>query len=238
MAEPSSPRLLFASYHCYTDPSSGAAIATGDLLELLAAREWDTRVVCGPTLDVDRPGSLLQWLRDQRIPYRLRRGVAARMPFSTAHYQQNTVPVAVYLGSQSAGGSPTEAEGSIFLALLEQALDEFRPHILLTYGGSWVSAQIHARARRRGVKVVFALHNFAYRDARLFSNVDSVLVPSGYAAQWYRSHVGISCTAISSPLNLPRVECMPDLYRRYVTFPRRLEEFCGAHSPRQSLARS
>ena len=31
-------RLLFASIHCYLDPSSGAAICTRELLELLAAR--------------------------------------------------------------------------------------------------------------------------------------------------------------------------------------------------------
>jgi hypothetical protein len=31
-------RLLFASYRCYVGPSSGAAIATRDLLELLAPR--------------------------------------------------------------------------------------------------------------------------------------------------------------------------------------------------------
>ena len=102
--------------------------------------------------------------------------------------------------------------------MLEQALNEFRPHIVLTYGGSWVSAQIHTRARRRGAKVVFALHNLAYRDARVFSNVDSVLVPSRYAGQWYRSNVGVICTAIPSTLNLSRVECMPDADQRYVTF--------------------
>ena len=34
-------RLLFASIHGYLDPSSGAALATRDLLELLAARGVD-----------------------------------------------------------------------------------------------------------------------------------------------------------------------------------------------------
>ena len=114
LAQAPSPRLLFASYHCYTDPSSGAAIATGDLLELLAEQGWNTRVLCGPTLDFDRPGSLLQWLSDQQIPYRLGQGVAARTPFSTAHHHQNTIPVAAYLSSQSPGGSPTETEGNVF----------------------------------------------------------------------------------------------------------------------------
>ena len=32
-------RLLFSSIHCYLDPSSGAALCTGELLELLAARD-------------------------------------------------------------------------------------------------------------------------------------------------------------------------------------------------------
>src|SRR5271170_4348379 len=41
-------RLLFASIHSYLDPSSGAALATRELLELLAARGWDCRALtCG-----------------------------------------------------------------------------------------------------------------------------------------------------------------------------------------------
>jgi hypothetical protein len=43
-----SHRLLFASIHSYLDPSSGAALATRELLELLAARGWDCRAfTCG-----------------------------------------------------------------------------------------------------------------------------------------------------------------------------------------------
>jgi hypothetical protein len=41
-------RLLFASIHSYLDPSSGAALGTRELLELLAARAWDCRALtCG-----------------------------------------------------------------------------------------------------------------------------------------------------------------------------------------------
>ena len=43
-----SHRLLFASIHSYLDPSSGAALATRELLELLAGRGWDCRAfTCG-----------------------------------------------------------------------------------------------------------------------------------------------------------------------------------------------
>jgi hypothetical protein len=38
-----SRRLLFASVHSFLDPSSGAALATRDVLELLATRGWDCR---------------------------------------------------------------------------------------------------------------------------------------------------------------------------------------------------
>jgi hypothetical protein len=43
-----SHRLLLAFIHSYLDPSSGAALATRELLELLATRGWDCRaLICG-----------------------------------------------------------------------------------------------------------------------------------------------------------------------------------------------
>ena len=47
-------RLLFASIHGYLDPSSGAALATRELLELLAARGWDCRALTCGILDYQR----------------------------------------------------------------------------------------------------------------------------------------------------------------------------------------
>ena len=44
-------RLLFASIHSYLDPSSGAALGTRELLELLAARSWDSRALTCGVLD-------------------------------------------------------------------------------------------------------------------------------------------------------------------------------------------
>ena len=59
-------RLLFASIHCYLDPSSGAALATRELLELLAARGWDCRAVTCGILDYQRETSLDDALEDPR----------------------------------------------------------------------------------------------------------------------------------------------------------------------------
>jgi hypothetical protein len=44
-------RLLFASIHSYLDPSSGASLATREVLQLLAARGWDCRALTCGVLD-------------------------------------------------------------------------------------------------------------------------------------------------------------------------------------------
>ena len=112
MADPGrarAPRLLFASCHCYLDPSSGAAIAARDLLELLASHGWSVRVFCGPALDFERGESLAQLLSDQGIAFEERTcregridalaGRNACPPFSLFHFRQNGVPVSVFVPS-------------------------------------------------------------------------------------------------------------------------------------------
>src|SRR5205807_2687773 len=66
------PRLLFCSYHCYWDPSSGAAVCSRELLELLARRGWVCRVLCGPRLDFEAATALDQLLDGQQIAFELR----------------------------------------------------------------------------------------------------------------------------------------------------------------------
>jgi len=213
-----SPRLLFGSYHGYLDPSSGAATATRDLLELLASHGWNTRVLCGPALDFERGESLAQLLSDQGIPFEERTCGAGPVPFSLFHFRQNGVPVSAFRPSGPGRKVPSSEEGATFLAMFERILEESPPDVLLTYGGHWLASEVIGRARRRGIAVVFALHNFEYRDARLFQHVDAVLVPSQYCADHYRRTLGLECTAIPSPLNWSRVRCDPGNGAGYVTF--------------------
>src|SRR5207302_10124244 len=66
------PRLLFCSSHCYWDPSSGAALCTRELLELLAERGWACRAFCGPHLEFEEAGSLAELLDAHQIRYERR----------------------------------------------------------------------------------------------------------------------------------------------------------------------
>jgi hypothetical protein len=63
-------RLLFASIHSYLDPSSGAALATREMLELLAGRGMDCRVLSAGVLDHERETSLDEVLAALELPAR------------------------------------------------------------------------------------------------------------------------------------------------------------------------
>jgi glycosyltransferase involved in cell wall biosynthesis len=210
-------RLLFASYHCYVDPSSGAALATRDLLRMLAARGWDCRVLCGPQLDFEEGESLTQILSDQGIRWTSRPCATGPTPFTLLQFEQAGIPVTIYTPSAARAGVPTGAEGLPFLALLERVLETYRPDAMLTYGGHWLAAEVIACAKRQGTPVVFGLHNFAYTDAGFFRPVDAVLVPSRFARDYYRRALGLDCTALPHPLDWSRFLC-PEVEGRYVTF--------------------
>ena len=63
-------RLLFSSIHCYLDPSSGAALCTRELLEPLAGRGMDCRVLTMGVFDPERVPSLDELLATLELPAR------------------------------------------------------------------------------------------------------------------------------------------------------------------------
>ena len=163
-------RLLFASIHSYLDPSSGAALATRELLELLAARGWDCRAFTCGVLDYQNETPLEDVLAAIERP--TRRSTAALSLGGQAEVfdlELDGVRVTLLPTSFSrAERAPSPREGAFFLELATQALDRFRPEILLTYGGHPVCRDLMIRARAKGAKVVFHLHNFGYNDRRGF----------------------------------------------------------------------
>jgi hypothetical protein len=65
-----SMRLLFAAIHSHFDSSSGAALATREMLELLAGRGMDCRVLSAGVLDHERETSLDDVLATLELPAR------------------------------------------------------------------------------------------------------------------------------------------------------------------------
>jgi glycosyltransferase involved in cell wall biosynthesis len=211
------PRVLFCSYHCAADPSSGATLATRDLLALLGRRGWSCGTLCGPLLDFEQPPPLDDLIRAHAPAVQVRQGHAAGAAFALLHFTDDGRPVTVFRPDDGTSSPPTPGHGQAFLSVFEGVLDRFRPELVLTYGGTPLGPHIIAAAKRRGLPVVFLLHNFAYRDARLFRQVDAVLVPSAFARDHYRRTLGLDCTALPYCLDWGRVVC-PEVRGRFATF--------------------
>ena len=113
--------------------------------------------------------------------------------------------------------APSPREGAIFLDLADQALERFRPQILLTYGGHPACLELMRRTRAKGIAVVFHLHNFGYGDRRGFTDVSGVIFPSDYSRRHYRRTIGLDGPVIPDPIRLDKV-IAENREPKYVTF--------------------
>ena len=122
-------RLLFASVHGYADPSSGEALATRDLLELLAARGVDCRVLCTGALDFQEETSPEAVLDPLGVAYeRLGAELPGGGEVGVIDLTLGGVRVTVLPTASSLPGlRPDAGEGAVFLGLAAQALERFRP---------------------------------------------------------------------------------------------------------------
>jgi glycosyltransferase involved in cell wall biosynthesis len=212
-------RLLFASIHSYLDPSSGAALATREMLELLAARGWDCRALACGVLDYQNETPLEDVLAAierplSRVGAALCRGGEAEVfDLDLDGVRVTLLPTAF----SRAERAPSPREAALFLDLAEQVLERFRPEILLIYGGHPSCLELMRRARAKGVAVVFHLHNFGYNDRRGFADVSAVIFPSEYSRRHYRRAVGLDGPVIPDPIRLNKV-IAENPEPKYVTF--------------------
>ncbi|HEY1188230.1 MAG TPA: FkbM family methyltransferase [Gemmata sp.] len=210
------PRVLFASYHCFDDPTSGAALCTHDLFDLLAARGWACAAFTGPHLDSNGPPV------DDRL--RGRPGVAVSAGRADgcafAEYRYDApggYPVAVFAPEPAAPRRPpTPAEARAFAARLAEEVRRFRPDVVLHYGGDPASGSVPALARAAGAAPVFWLHNRGYTTPDPFRDCAAVVVPSEASRDHYRA-VGLDPVVLPGPWNWGRVRC-DTATPRYVTF--------------------
>jgi glycosyltransferase involved in cell wall biosynthesis len=104
-----------------------------------------------------------------------------------------------------------------YLDVVDRACAQFRPGVVITYGGPPVGAHLIRRVRRHGARVVFALHNLAYQDAGLFREADAVWVPSEFARAAYRTRLGVDAVAVPWPCDVRRA-LAGQAEGRHVTF--------------------
>ena len=102
------------------------------------------------------------------------------------------VPVTLFNSASTRGGWINAEEIAAFLAACEIFLTKNRPDVVWTYGGDPVSLAVQKLVKRLDIPILFALHNFAYRDAEAFRMADYVIVPTEFCRQYYWDTLGLA----------------------------------------------
>jgi glycosyltransferase involved in cell wall biosynthesis len=99
-----------------------------------------------------------------------------------------------------------QIHGTQFDQIFDHEVHSFRPDALLGFGGLPGDVRRYERAKRQGVKLVFALRNMGYLgDAEFFRRMDAVLTPSQFLSGAYRTALGIESTPLPLPMELEDV---------------------------------
>src|SRR2546422_5662394 len=135
----SSTRILFASSHCLTDVSSGAAIATADALRLLTRANFRCRAFCASKFDAPVEERVDDLLADLHIPVQHQEMAVGDCSVPLISLCLGDLPVTIFETQSARIDAWLPGEPEAMLAAFERVVDDFRPEVLLTYGGDLVT---------------------------------------------------------------------------------------------------
>lgn len=212
------PRILFTSWHSLVDPGSGAAISAWELLDALPRMNWKVRSLSGPLLDGGPRFEIEQILSDKRIPFQTERLQVRETPFKMVGYRTETITGLSFVPEKYTY-EPEPDLVAAFVKIFMDLIDQWKPDVLLTYGGHAFMPKLFRYAQSQGVKTVFLLANLAYRSKDLFLAIDAVVVPSDFSKNHYKNKIDLACTVIPCLMKPEMVLAnSPPEDRRYVTF--------------------
>ena len=216
-------RVMFFSPHCLIDPGSGAAVATLALWRTLSEAGIPCQALCAGKLDLppETPiETLLQGaagLSFSSHAVRFEGHEAVRYDGVPEGADPETARIQVLALADRRPGHWSASDQQLLLACFARLWRQFRPDCLIAYGGDPVAVAVYQLARAQQRPVLFYLHNFAYRRRAFFEHVSHPLVPSRWARDWYRRHVGIRPEVLPYVLRPERCLC-PQRDPLYVTF--------------------
>jgi len=210
-------KVLFASAHSIVDFSNGASVATLDVLQGLISHGFESHAFCTPKLDLPHETCFEQIIGDLREPYQIRSSACGSHRARVLYTRRRDVPITVMRLDSTRHGRQRPEEIHAVLEFFGKFLEVLQPDVMLTYGGDPITVGMIDLARRRGVPVVFAIHNLGYQNAPPLNSVDYRIVPSEFARRHYHDKVGLNCHILANPVDWDRVR-VEDHKPRFVTF--------------------
>jgi len=175
-------------------------------MESLARSGVAVEVLSGAMLDLDREVDPADWLAGRGWTIeRHAKDELSGLP-ACLRLVARGVPVIIHEGPTSRLHDPDDDERSEFLHLYAHVMGRFRPREVVAYGGNRLANEVRAHAKARGVTMVFPLHNFRYTNPAPFADVDALIAPSQFMADYYRRALGLECTVLPYLVDLGRVK--------------------------------
>ena len=182
------PRVLWANAHCLLDISSGASISALEMLHQLSRSGIDIRILGAAVFDHSRGiygiskhegifknnlGKIVQ----------VNDGLLIHKIFST----KSVIRVEM-----------TSAEEARWLAYYRRELEEFKPDIVMYYGGLTLDHLISVEAKRLGIPSVAYLVNGNYSGSSWCADVDLIITDTHATAEFYLANHAIPVTPVGT----------------------------------------
>jgi glycosyltransferase involved in cell wall biosynthesis len=184
------------------DTASGAAVSERTTCEMLARAGWRVRVVATTASESYTAPDARGLLESLGIEVHRER-FSNPSAFDWFRFSHRGVSYSLLDTGPSRVHAARGASG--LDTLLETALHNEIPDILLTYGGSAAEVRRRTKARQAGARVVFSMHNVEYRSPTAFAGVDAILTPSRFVSDHYRRTHGVDSIPLPVPVNLEDV---------------------------------
>lgn len=207
-------KILFASPYNILDMTSGAALATRELLEKVIPRGFSCQTVTASVFDGVQGLSLEEALRRRNLGDVASDSIGA---LPVMHVRDGEIRHTILRTGRSRRNALRAEEERGLLALVDRAIREVRPDLVLTYGGLKLERQIHQLAKGRGIPVVFYLQNGLYSRAETFSDVTMILVPSVFLQDFYARRLGVKSRVLYPIFSLEKCRIGRNS-PRFVTF--------------------
>ncbi len=198
-------KIAFVSPHCLMDFTNGAATATLDSLALLARSGFECEAFCSSRMDAWEEVLVEEVLAKRGVRYAVRNAQIGHYRGRMIFTSHGPVPVTLFNSASTRGGWINREEVAAFLSGCEIFLRRNRPDLVWTYGGDPVSMALHKLVKALGIPILFALDNFAYRDAACFAPIDYTIVPTEFARRFYWETIGLKCQVLPLVMDGERV---------------------------------
>ena len=200
-------KILWYSISSLHDTTNGAAIANKVLLESLARRGFEIKVLNAMVADSAQGLDVFSKIVEQIKPNP-----------DNKYLQFHDKNIEYFVAKTANHTTPTinTEEQSLLFIMFCQLLEKFQPDLVMGYSADYFSCYVWHEAACRGIPVAYALcndlhHNFTFPDC------DLVFTPSEATARAYKEQDGVEIKAVGQFIDRAKVTAKSRDEAKYIT---------------------